>query len=118
MTAFRMNSPQTRPNINNADGEKNLIAVFLKLIFLIVLLVVCPISTYFLSKLYLFEGEYTILLELCNHTSILHLLFYFKESEASPYYAVFTTVLVAHVILAGFVVVIWRDSKNTNIKMD
>ena len=68
--------------------------IFRKMLFFTVLMIVCPISSYFISKNYFFE-----------------------ESESSPFYSVFTAVAVAHVILASIIIVAFRDSKS-NDKLD
>jgi NADH:ubiquinone oxidoreductase subunit 5 (subunit L)/multisubunit Na+/H+ antiporter MnhA subunit len=66
-------------------------AVFRKMLFFTIMMTVAPLSSFFISKEYIFEG----ILKMPNSSSYI--------------YSAFVAVVVVHVILFGFVYVAFRD---------
>lgn len=73
-------------------NETAIWVVFRKMLFFTIMMTVAPLSSFFISKSFIFEGIFKM------------------ESGTSYIYAAFIAVVVVHIILFGFVYVAFRDT--------
>lgn len=98
-----MNKPVNLNNVSSieeltADSDKRIGQVFGTMLIFTAMMVIAPISTYFVSKSYLFEGY----------------LSYTKDE--SYIYSAISAVLVIHVILGAYIYIAWKDANSDAIK--
>ncbi|CAF0737617.1 unnamed protein product [Didymodactylos carnosus] len=86
--------------ISNQDDESLIWIVFKKMLFFTLLMIFAPLTSYFVSKEFIFDG-------------------FFNMSDRSSYISsVIVTVVVIHVILIGFLVVAFREDKSDKKKLN
>jgi NADH:ubiquinone oxidoreductase subunit 5 (subunit L)/multisubunit Na+/H+ antiporter MnhA subunit len=69
--------------------------VFRKMLFFTVMMTIAPLSLFFISKNYIFEGIFNM------------------ENSSSYIYSAVVAVIVVHIILFAFVYVAFRDDRST-----
>ncbi|KAM8848046.1 vacuolar ATPase assembly integral membrane protein vma21 [Synchiropus splendidus] len=79
------------PPVHYRGNEGSLVSALKTLLFFTVLMVTLPITLYFASKAYIFEGSMNM------------------SSSDSYFYAAIVAVLAVHVVLALFVYVAWNE---------
>ncbi len=93
-----MQQPPQQPIVElSAQADKRIGQVFRTMLLFTLAMVLGPISSYFLSKKYVFED-------------------YFKTaSDMSYIYAAGTAVLVVHIILGAFIYLAWKDAMSDQV---
>ncbi|CAF0955790.1 unnamed protein product [Didymodactylos carnosus] len=86
--------------LNNRNDESMIWTVFRKMLFFTILMMVAPLSSYFASKEYIFEG----LMKMSNRTSYI--------------YSVIVAVVVIHIILVAFLIVAFREEEPSKKKLE
>jgi len=74
-------------------NEKAIWIVFRKMLFFTIMMTVAPLTSFFISKDYIFEGIFNM------------------ASSTSYIYSAFVAVLVVHIILFAFLYVAFRDDR-------
>jgi NADH:ubiquinone oxidoreductase subunit 5 (subunit L)/multisubunit Na+/H+ antiporter MnhA subunit len=74
-------------------NEKAIWIVFRKMLFFTIMMTVAPLTSFFISKDYIFEGIFNM------------------ASSTSYLYSAFVAVLVVHIILFAFLYVAFRDDR-------
>ncbi len=105
-----MNQEQNSPTIEemNNQSDRRVGEVFRTMLIFSVVMVLAPLSTYFYTKNYLFEGKLLLLVGLI-YTVYKLLVFkgYFPQQQVYIY-SVMCTVLVIHVILGAYIYLAWK----------
>jgi len=74
-------------------SETAMWAVFRKMLFFAIMMIVAPLTSFFISKDYVFQGIFN------------------TENTNSYYYSAFVAVAVVHIILFAFLYVAFRDDR-------
>ena len=93
-TSFQEANNQPSISEMNSQVDKRIGAVFRTMLLFTTVMVLGPISSYFLSKTYIYEG-------------------YFQASQDYSYiYSAITAVVVIHIILGAFIWIAWKDANS------
>ena len=103
----------------NADADRRVGEVFRTMLVFTVCMVLGPISTYFLTKAYVFESNRCFKTltntsnrfktKITNSIIMLHLGMFAVSSEASYIYSAISAIVVVHIILGAYIFVAWKD---------
>jgi len=78
--------------------DKRIGQVFSTMLIFTTLMVLAPISTYFLSKSYVFEGYFNV------------------AADSSYIYSAISAIVVVHIILGAFIWTAWKDATSETLK--